>query len=129
MNDDSTYTVLPEISDSGSLASHVANICDMFKSLDEPKRQGKKKKKNKKKGKKKSKKSDKKYKGKKGKKSRKSEKAKSKTRAKWEMWLRAIEKSIDSVRETTLETASYVVKRHYDYKWPVNDPKSRISKV
>ena len=89
--------------------------------MDEPKRKGKKKK-NKKKGKKKSKKTDKKYKGKKGK---KSEKAKSKKRAKWEMWLRTIEKSIDSVRETTLDTASYVVKRHYDHKWPINDSKAK----
>jgi hypothetical protein len=94
----------------------------MFRGFDEPRK--KKKKKSKKKGKKNSKKSDKKHKEKKGKKAKKSEKTKSKKRAKFDMWLRTIEKSIDSVRETTLDTTSYVVKKYYDYKWSANDLKT-----
>ena len=125
MSSNSTYSVMPEDSDSGS-SPHPSQIAGMYglpRNFDRLTKKGKKKK-NKKKVKKKSGKSFDKAvanllgKSKKSKKAKKSKK-KSKERAEFDMWLRVTEKSIDNIRDTTLDTASYVVKRRADHVLPV----------
>jgi len=125
MSSNSTYSVLPEDSGSGSSPhlSQIAGMYDLIHNFDGLTMKGKKKKKNRKKVKKKSSKSFEKVvaelhgKSKKSKKAKKLKK-KSKERAEFDMWLRVAEKSIDCIRDTTLDTASYIVKRHVDHAWP-----------
>ena len=121
MAKNSMYTVFPETGNETGSASSMFQLEEKFDRLynwEKPK--WKKKKKGKKsKRKKLGKLFDRLYRP--DKKGKKKSKGKSKKRAKFDMWLRVIESSIDKFRDTALDTSSYVTKRYADHKLPVND--------